>query len=353
VARDLRYGSLTHDGVELCQVAEHIFTAAPEDPLAGSDAGFFGVGTREDDGGSGGTIEDVAVLVESAGACAAATSIASTALVAAPLLLAYAADPEPLLQRLLSATAQVVVPVRSPWQFAADASGDLISFEHTFLGGGSGALVLVPRIVSGVETVMFREADTPGLTVSRMSAMDPRRPTWRVSADGVSDADATAVISGEGLFGDLMARNALAVSLDAVGAARSALAKTLTYAEIREQFGRPIGSFQAYKHRCADALIQLTMAQSLAFNAATQLAAGDRLLALCAGRLATTNATYVCGEAVQLHGAIGFTWEAGIHALLKRARLDEIVGRGCRQTREMLVDLDIRADQRSQERAAG
>ncbi|HEY6509859.1 MAG TPA: acyl-CoA dehydrogenase family protein, partial [Vicinamibacterales bacterium] len=120
------------------------------------------------------------------------------------------------------------------------------------------------------------------------------------------------------------------------GAARRALDRTLAYSVAREQFGRPIGSFQAYKHRCASAFVELKLAQSLAFRAADEIDT-DPAQALAAGLYSTSAAVRVCGEAIQLHGGIGFSWEAGLHALLKRARMDQLLAKGGAATARALL----------------
>ena len=343
MARDLRYGSYSRDDRELAAVAQAAFGDSPEAPNAGSELGFYGVGIDAAVGGSDGTLTDLAIIVESAGAVASAASIVEVALVAAPLLAENATD-FPRWSSMLAGETLVSLPVSSPWEFAGSG---LVTFERTFLGGDGAGVFVLPWVVDGRESVLVLDPSTSGLTVERMEGMDPRRTTWRVTASKIDPSNATLTATRPGIFLDFMARRALGAALDAVGAARAALLTTLDYAEVREQFGRPIASLQAYKHRCADALVQLNLAQSLAFNAAKRLEEGSPFLALCAGRESTRDATFVCGEAVQLHGAIGFTWEAGIHALLKRARLDEIIGRGCRTAREKLIELDYEADQRS------
>src|SRR5690606_29856056 len=111
---------------------------------------------------------------------------------------------------------------------------------------------------------------------------------------------------------------------------------TVAYALSRHQFGRPIGSFQAYKHRCASALVELKLAQSLAFRAAAEI---DRNpgQALSAGLFSASAAVRVCGEAIQLPGSTGYAWEAGQPALLKRARFEETIGHADHHTARQLA----------------
>jgi alkylation response protein AidB-like acyl-CoA dehydrogenase len=103
---------------------------------------------------------------------------------------------------------------------------------------------------------------------------------------------------------------------------------TVGYARVREQFGRPIGSFQAVKHACADMLVQVSVARELVAAAVHQLAAGHpghpeaTVAASMAKSYTCAAAVAVTGKAMQLHGGMGYTWESGIHAYLKRATLN-------------------------------
>jgi alkylation response protein AidB-like acyl-CoA dehydrogenase len=103
------------------------------------------------------------------------------------------------------------------------------------------------------------------------------------------------------------------------------LAATVAYAKVREQFGRPIGSFQAVKHACADMLVQVSVARELVAQAVNQLADHDPQATVAASMAkshACGTAVDVVGKAMQLHGGMGYTWESGIHVYLKRAVLN-------------------------------
>jgi alkylation response protein AidB-like acyl-CoA dehydrogenase len=117
------------------------------------------------------------------------------------------------------------------------------------------------------------------------------------------------------------------LAAEAVGGSEDAIGRTVEYSLGRRQFGRPIGSFQAYKHRCADAYQLLRLAQAGAFRAAVSLdgSDGDPALIRAAVRRGIPDCTHICGDAVQLHGAIGFSWESGLHSWLKRARSAELI----------------------------
>ena len=119
-------------------------------------------------------------------------------------------------------------------------------------------------------------------------------------------------------------RSAVLIACDSLGVAEAMLAATVDYASVRHQFGRPIGSFQAVKHACADMLVQLAVARQLVSAAVDSLATGDDagIASSMAKSYACTAAVDVAGKAMQLHGGIGYTWESGVHVYLKRAMLN-------------------------------
>jgi alkylation response protein AidB-like acyl-CoA dehydrogenase len=188
------------------------------------------------------------------------------------------------------------------------------------IGCPTGAAVAVPAIVDGAEVVTVVPGDHPAVTVTPRVGIDPSRPLTEFRLDQFPAGDGLATVPAA--HTSWVTRVGLVAALDAAGAARTALSRTIAYAKERHQFGRPIGSFQAYKHRCADMFIELQLAQSIAFRAAGQI---DSPLPLSAALLAPEAAVAVCGDAIQLHGGIGFTWEAGLHVHLKRARSDQII----------------------------
>jgi alkylation response protein AidB-like acyl-CoA dehydrogenase len=133
------------------------------------------------------------------------------------------------------------------------------------------------------------------------------------------DADPALAVAG------LVARGSLAVACDSLGLAERMLAATVDYVARREQFGRPIGSFQAVKHACADMAVQLSIGRALVNEAVDDLAGGATghpPSVAMAKAYVTGAAVDIAGAAMQLHGGIGYTWEGGIHRFLKRAVLN-------------------------------
>ena len=123
----------------------------------------------------------------------------------------------------------------------------------------------------------------------------------------------------------LMDRAATAVACDSLGLSEAMLSATVAYAKVRHQFGRPIGSFQAVKHACADMLVATSVSRRLVDTAVAAVAQNrpDAAAAVSMAKsYACGAAVDVVGKAMQLHGGIGYTWESGIHVYLKRAVLN-------------------------------
>jgi alkylation response protein AidB-like acyl-CoA dehydrogenase len=142
------------------------------------------------------------------------------------------------------------------------------------------------------------------------------------------------------LLEELLQVAATLIAIDSVGAAQRLLDMTVAYAKERTAFGKPIGAFQAVKHRCADMLIQLESARVSAWYAAVALrdGAADRAEAASMAKFSATEAAAtIAGQALQLHGGIGFTWEHDLHIFLKRAKANEMLWGSCAWHRERVA----------------
>ena len=125
-----------------------------------------------------------------------------------------------------------------------------------------------------------------------------------------------------------MARAVVALAFEQVGGAQQCLDMSVEYAKVRIQFGRPIGSFQAIKHKCADMLVEVESAKSAAYYAGWAASVGDEDLAVAAPlakSYCSETYSHVAGENIQVHGGIGFTWEHDAHLFFKRAKTDELL----------------------------
>jgi alkylation response protein AidB-like acyl-CoA dehydrogenase len=337
-ASPVHYGLLSEQESDFAQACQQALAAMGDDPLTGGKDGWFGVGIPEHLGGSGGTMADVAVMAEEIGAAHAASLAGWQAGLVAPALSRGDEAAQALLQRICAGAACTAVPVTPMTSKTAldgnrDLTGDLIVF-----GSPACTHVPVPCIVAGTPSIAFVPADHARMRITPLDLVDVTRPAMTVSLDGVPVGDADAVVADPKLLDEWLAAASLAAALDSTGLARAVLIKTLDYAQQREQFGRLIGSFQAYKHRCATMYIKHKMAQSLAFRAARSAGTDDgRLMALAAGKLTTATATFIAGEAMQLHGGMGFTWEGGVHQFLRRARTNEVLARADGEGQQLLL----------------
>ncbi|MFF0450182.1 acyl-CoA dehydrogenase family protein [Streptomyces sp. NPDC004609] len=232
---------------------------------------------------------------------------------------------------------------------ADDGSGGWLLYGEAaqVLDGHSAGLLLVAAHTGGFprsRTLLFlvREG-AAGLSRTRQTTLDETRPQARIelrdcpaellgedigeAGDGVGAGHGVGERAGghraAEVPGALAATGAWAAALlaaEAVGAAASALDRTVEYVKAREQFGRAIGSFQAVKHRLADLYVHVQAARSAAYYAARH--PDEAGLALAQGLEAMR---VVTAEAVQLHGGIGFTWEHEAHLYFKRAAADELL----------------------------
>ena len=253
--------------------------------------GWPGIAVAEDRGGQGLGAVELAVLLEELGYACAASPFMSCA-VAASVIEACGSDEQ-----------------RERW-LPGLASGELTAAVGIadLLADGEGAAVAV--LLDGDEARLVAQP-----SVQRLTTIDPTRRYARL--DGA--------IVGEPLSSGAAARVRSALAAEVVGICQRALEMTLEYVKDRKQFGVAVGSFQAVSHRCAQMLLHTESARSAAYFAAwTADAELERLSegAALASAAACTGGREVTGSAIQAHGGIGFTWEADVHWLYKRAQLD-------------------------------
>ena len=174
--------------------------------------------------------------------------------------------------------------------------------------------------------------------------LDPSRVLATITLDCVT-VDAAHTLRAPGPGTATAIRRALAtatvgLALDAVGAAQQLFDVSLDYVKHREQFGVPLGSFQAIKHKFADLLVLLERARALGYYAALTIAEDDdeqSVAAAMAKAAAGDVATQMAKEGIQVHGGIGYTWEADVHWLYKRAHMDAALLGGAKHHRARLA----------------
>jgi alkylation response protein AidB-like acyl-CoA dehydrogenase len=188
-------------------------------------------------------------------------------------------------------------------------------------------LVVAARTPAGL-SLFAVEGDAPGLTRTPLATMDQTRKQARIELSGTpgrligTDGGASAGLSRT------LDLAAVALAAEQVGGAQRCLDMSVEYAKQRVQFGRPIGSFQAIKHKCADMLLEVESAKSAAYYAGWAAAeASDELPVVASLAKAYCSDAYfhAAAENIQIHGGIGFTWEHDAHLYFKRAKSSELL----------------------------
>ena len=274
--------------------------------------GLTGIGIAEDSGGAGGDFVDAAVVIEEAGRALLPAPLTS-ALVAGAALQCAGGEGAALARAV--AGGERVVAVAPVNAIQASSGGAMTGrVEHALDGDVADALLL-----AGSDALWWVDlrAAAGSVDVQRLETLDPSRGQARFLLEA-----APAIRLGDGAAAratiDLLR---VALSLEAVGAARQCLDLTVSHLKTREQFGRPIGSFQALQHRAADLVVALEAAASTAYYAAWAAADSPDELAVVAPvakALCGEAAWRVAAETIQMHGGIGFTWEHPAHRYFKR-----------------------------------
>ena len=273
------------------------------------ELGWPGIAVAEEHGGQGLGAVELAILCEELGRTVAPVPFLPTVLAAA--LIEHAGSDEQR-ERWLPGLATGEL---------TGAAGDTPELVH----GGAGAAVIVIVDGNGARLVEGSEAEPA-------ASIDPTRPAALVPES-----------AGEPLPGDVAAaadRALVAVAAELVGVCERALEMTVAYVKERKQFGTPVGAYQAVSHRCAQMLLDTEGARAaVSFAAWAADADPERLpeAAAMAKAAASDAGRDVTAAAIQLHGGIGFTWEADVHWLFKRAQLDAALLGGASKQRARLA----------------
>ena len=330
---------------ELRAVARKLLAESRSSPDWGllADVGWLGLEVPEQYGGAGAGFAEVAVVLRELGrALARSPFLGRTVLAVAALellapspvrdeLLAFTATAESQLSVVL-ATGESTAP---PFQIVATDNGLQVNGSAAFVPDVREAdrLLLLANDPDGEPVLVSVTGDAAGLQLTQQTVLDETRSLTAVSAEALPVAAGdiwrfrTSPSSSAML---LRCRGALAVACDSFGIAEQMLDATVTYAKGRQQFGRPIGSFQGVKFMCADMLVASRISQELLATAIEALASANpavdcvrvELEVARAKAYVTAHAVDSVGKALQLHGGIGYTWDGGIHVALKRAALN-------------------------------
>ncbi|SNQ45260.1 Acyl-CoA dehydrogenase [Frankia canadensis] len=304
--------------------------------LMAQQLGLQGLTIPERFGGSGAGFVESFIVLEEMGRSLFCSPYFSTVALAASTVMR--AGDERVAARLLpaiaSGAATATVAVAGPdgvWDLPAPSiearlvgEGWVLSGTEPFVLDGATADHILVRGSTSDGTRLFEVAgDAVGLTKTPLITLDQTRRIAGLDFDSVAAHVIESRDSAQEVLRWVMDRAIVAQAAEQVGAASACLESTVDYAKERHQFGRPIGSFQAIKHKCAEMLIALESARSTAHYACLLLATEDDqsgLAASLAKACCSDAFLKIAAEHIQVHGGIGFTWEHSAHLYFKRAK---------------------------------
>jgi alkylation response protein AidB-like acyl-CoA dehydrogenase len=329
-----------------------------------AEQGWLGINFSEDDGGSGLGLVDLVVLMEEMGRAVMPGPYLATALLGGAAL-REAGSPgqrQEYLPRIAAGELKATLAAteaNARW----DASGVTMAAQPSRAGYTlSGSKLFVPDAhLADILVVAARTRygmtmedgvslfavpkDAPGLGIALMPSIDETRKLCEVRFDNVALPHAA-------LIGELhegwraLARvhdgAAVALAAEMCGGAQRVLEMTVEYAKLREAFGKPIGSYQGVKHKCADMLVEVENAKSLTYYAAWAVdeKQPDATLAVSMAKAYASDASRkVSNAGIQLHGGIGMTWEHDLHLYMKRAKASEVAYGDATWHRERVASL--------------
>jgi alkylation response protein AidB-like acyl-CoA dehydrogenase len=214
--------------------------------------------------------------------------------------------------------------------------------RYVHAAGDADLLLVVAEDGAGDLVILLVPRPSPGLSERVLRGLDLTRRFAEVRFDGVVAPETAALAGGWSVVERCLAVATVLQAAESVGAADLLFASTVDHTKKRVQFGRAIGSFQAIKHRLADLLMELEGMRAAAHYAA--LALGDSLpdaaeAVATAGAYVGDAFAHLCGDALQLHGGIGFTWEHDVHLFVRRAKVNQVLYGDGAWHRERLVRL--------------
>ena len=297
-------------------------------------------------GGQGFTFIELGIVLEEMGRVLLCAPYFSTVALAANAIMNAGSDEQQgaLLPGIASGETIAALAFTEPngkWDASgitmeAQGKGDSYTLDGTKMfvidGHTANQIVVVARTAgtSGEDGISFFtvDGDASGLTRTPLATMDQTRKQARLDFSGVAAKPLGEPGSGWAALSKTLDQAAVCLSNEMVGGAQKVLEMSVDYAKVRVQFGRPIGSFQAIKHKCADMLLEVESAKSAAYYASWAAAEDNEELPVVAS-LAKAYCSdayfHATAENIQIHGGIGFTWEHDAHLYFRRARASQVL----------------------------
>jgi alkylation response protein AidB-like acyl-CoA dehydrogenase len=320
-------------------------TAEGYDPAVweqmGSQLGLQGLAIPEEYGGSGYSYVELIVVLEEMGRALLTAPYFSTVALAANAILHSGDDAakKELLPGIASGETIATLAMTEDsgrWDAegitaTATKSGDGYTLDghKMFVLDGHTANLIIVAAKTGDSISLFTVAgDAEGLTRTSLATMDQTRKQARLEFAGTPAKLLGTEGEGWPVLSRVLDLAAVALAAEQVGGAQKCLDMSVDYAKVRVQFGRPIGSFQAIKHKCADMLLEVESAKSAAYYAGWAAAElNDELPTVASLAKAYCSDAYfhAAAENIQIHGGIGFTWEHDAHLYFKRAKSSQLL----------------------------
>ncbi len=320
---------------------------------AGEQLGLQGLHIPEEFGGSGYGYVELGIVLEEMGRALLCAPFFSTVVLAANTLLHSGDDAAKAahLPGIASGETIATLAFTEPsgkWDEAgitmpATSAGDGYTLTGTKMfvidGNTANLIIVAARTANGV-SLFAVEGDAAGLTRTNLSTMDQTRKQSKLDFDNTPATLIGAEGKGWDVLSTVLDLAAVGLAAEQVGGAQKVLEMAVEYAKVRVQFGRPIGSFQAIKHKCADMLLEVESAKSAAYYGmwcASEM--NDELPSVASLAKAYCSEAYfhATAENIQIHGGIGFTWEHPAHLYFKRAKSSELLFGDPTYHRELLA----------------
>ncbi len=333
-------------------VREHMTSEKGYDPEVWSQMaeqmGLAGLIIPEEHGGADMSYVEMLVVMEEMGRALLCAPFLSTAVFATNAILACAdsASQKELLGGIASGSMTATVAFAEPngrWDLSAVemAGGETLSgTKHLVLDGHTADVILVVAKTKDGLGLYRVDASASGLTRTALPELDLTRKLSRID---FANTPATLLSQGDQseALEKVLGLTLAALAAEQVGGAQQCLEMATDYAKTRLQFGRPIGSYQGIKHKCADMLVAVEFAKSAAYNACFAAAEDEPDFlesAAMAKAFCSESYFHAAADNIQIHGGMGFTWEHPAHLYFKRAKASELLFGDAAYHREALAN---------------